>query len=197
MSLILGILASSGVAAGAPNSYESIATYTVGSGGTSSISFTSIPSTYKHLQVRFLAQDTRAGFYVGDMNMRFNSSSTGYAFHILTGNGSTAFTDKGTNYAEIYIGSGSIGTTAGGTFGAGVIDILDYTSTSKYKTTRTLVGNDHNGTGGTNNLGGRITLTSGLWQNTNAINEITIYGGDVPRFLAQYSSFALYGIKGV
>jgi hypothetical protein len=174
--------------------YESIATVTVGSGGSSSISFTSIPSTYKHLQVRFLAQDTRAGYYVGDMNMRFNSSSTGYAFHLLTGNGSAILIDKGTSYAEIYIGSGSIGTTTGGTFGAGVIDILDYTSTSKYKTTRTLVGNDHNGTGGTGSLGGRITLTSGLWQNTNAINEITIYGGTGN--LAQYSSFALYGIKG-
>ncbi len=176
------------------SSYESIATVTVGSGGSANISFTSIPSTYKHLQVRFLAQDTRAGYYIGDMNMRFNSSSTGYAFHILTGNGSIAFADQGTNYAEIYIGSGSIGTTTGGTFGAGVIDILDYTSTSKYKTTRTLVGNDHNGTGGTGSLGGRITFTSGLWQNTNAINEITIYGGNGN--LAQYSHFALYGVKG-
>jgi hypothetical protein len=58
MSLILGIL-DSGVAA-STNSYESIATVTVGSGGASEVEFTSIPSTYTHLQIRALARNTTA-----------------------------------------------------------------------------------------------------------------------------------------
>jgi hypothetical protein len=196
---ILGVVASSISGHLTPpftptGSYDALASYTVPSGGLASITFSAIPSTYTHLQVRFLAQDTRSTYWVGDMYMRFNNSSTGYAFHLLTGNGSIAFADKGTNYTEIYVGSGSIGTTTGGTFGVGVMDILDYASTSKYKVSRTLVGDDHNGTGGGGSLGGRITLASGLWQSTNAINQITFYGGNGN--LAEFSQLALYGIRG-
>jgi hypothetical protein len=46
---ILGIIASSKLTAAAGD-FESIATVTVGSGGSAVISFTSIPSTYAHLQ---------------------------------------------------------------------------------------------------------------------------------------------------
>ena len=56
------------------NSYESIQTVTVGSGGQSTISFTSIPSTYKHLQIRMLARATGAST-VG--LIRFNSDASG------------------------------------------------------------------------------------------------------------------------
>ena len=177
-------------------SYDALATYTVPSGGVSSITFAGLPTggQYTHLQIRFLAQDTRATYYIGDMYARFNSSSTGYAYHFLYGNGSSAVADQSTNQPEIYIGTGSIGTTTGGTFGVGVMDILDYASTSKYRTTRTLMGEDHNGTGGGNSLGGRVTLASGLWQDTNAINQITIYGGSGN--LAQNSQFSIYGVKG-
>jgi hypothetical protein len=70
---------------------------------------------------------------------------------------------------------------------AAIIDILDYQNTNKYKTVRDLSGYDSNGAG-------YLFYRSGLWMSTTAINrlDITSTGGT----LAQYSSFALYGIKG-
>jgi len=46
----------------------------VGSGGSATISFTSIPSTYKHLQIRGIARNT-SGSGFNKMNIRFNSDS--------------------------------------------------------------------------------------------------------------------------
>jgi hypothetical protein len=72
-------------------------------------------------------------------------------------------------------------------FGAGVIDILDYANTSKYKTIRTLSGWDKNG-------GGNVGLSSGLWLSTSAISSIVI--GSQTGNLVTNTQFALYGIKG-
>jgi hypothetical protein len=69
-----------------------------------------------------------------------------------------------------------------------VADIFDYTNTSKYTTMRTLAGCDTNGNG-------EMGFKSGLWMNTNAVTTITIVNNDSSNF-SQYSSFALYGIKG-
>jgi len=73
-----------------------------------------------------------------------------------------------------------------------VIDILDYQNTSKNKTIRGLSGQDGNASGTATNW--RIQLSSGAWYNSSAVTSITIF---VPTWtLGQYSSFALYGIKG-
>jgi hypothetical protein len=80
------------------------------------------------------------------------------------------------------------GGSAASIFGVLVLDILDYANTSKTKTTRTLMGYDKNGAG-------KVTLTSGLWNNTSAISSISIVPKDGSSW-AEYSSFALYGIKG-
>ena len=181
MSPILGILASSRLVS--TNSYESIATTTVGSGGQTTISFTSIPSTYKHLQIRGFASPTTA-----DVFMRFNGDANGnsnYARHFLYGDGSTAASGGATSSESMSFGYYS---TTSGIFGAGVADILDYTSTSKTKVARILSGGDANGSG-------LIVLYSGLRNSTAAITQIDIFptGGGSFR---QYSQFALYGIKG-
>jgi hypothetical protein len=49
-----------------------------------------------------------------------------------------------------------------------------------------------NNNGGTNEY---IRFMSGLWMSTSAISSITLYPQPTGS-LAQYSSFALYGIKG-
>lgn len=195
LNVISGILD-----AGVPpvtSSYESIQTVTVGAGGAASISFTSIPSNYKHLQVRLFGQTNRGTYGIDQMFMRFNgdgSGSTSYAYHNLIGNGSSAVTGStGTSGSIIAIGEGSFGTTTGGTFGGGVLDILDYNNANKYKTTRSLTGVDINGT--IAGYGGWVTFTSGLYMNTSAISSITIYPS-VGSLITQYSSFALYGIAG-
>jgi hypothetical protein len=159
--------------------YESIQTVTVGSGGAPSITFSTIPGTYKHLQIRLSAINTTA---LGDIYMRFNSDTgSNYKAHYLYGSGSTASAGVLTS---TYVYGGFIST--GSNTGVGITDILDYTNTNKNTTSRTLMGADRNGSGD-------LALTSGLWLNTAAITSITLLPGT--NDFAQHSSFALYGIK--
>jgi hypothetical protein len=177
-----------GVGAGPKGDYESIATVTVGSGGQATVEFTGIASTYKHLQVRAICRTTFAGPATG-VNARFNSDTgSNYALHQLYGTGASAFAYAASSQSSI-----SISTTIGSTglvsaFGVFVLDILDYTNTNKHKTVRSLVGKDLNGSG-------EVALYSGVWLNSASVTTLTILPSDGSNF-AQYSQFALYGIKG-
>lgn len=184
MSPILGIWASQNYPR-ITSSYESIATVTVGSGGAANAEFTSISSDYTHLQIRMLVRNTSTS---NGYTARFNSDSgSNYTRHLLIGNGSSASAAGDASQTKISLSDAAISTSTASVFGASVCDILDYKNTNKYKTVRTLGGFDNNGNGG-------IFFNSGLWMNTNAITSITITP-DAGNF-AQYSSFALYGIRG-
>ena len=181
LNTVFGTLSAGGAAA---NSYESISTVTVGSGGSSTVTFSSIPSTYTHLQLRFIAKAGGANAIYFRFN---NDSGSNYTRHRLTADGSSAAASGSASQTQIYTFGIAGLPTATSTFGVGVADILDYANTNKYKTFRQLDGADANGSG-------TIELVSGLWMNTNAITEINI-GLDANSF-SQYSQFALYGIKG-
>jgi len=191
MTPILGIMASqiSGHLA-SPTSYDSIATQTVGSGGVSQVTFSSIPSTYKHLQIRGIARDNRAA--AANMMKTFanNDTSASYSDHWLYGDGASpgAYAETSVNYMQLVRVASSSATT--GVFGGFVMDILDYANTSKNKTFRTLVGYDNNGSG-------LIYLTSGAYYSTSAINRIDFaVGAAGGTLISEFSSFALYGVKG-
>lgn len=170
------------------NFMEPIATTLVGSGGVNSIVFNDIPQTYKHLQLRYLAKDNR-GSAGDDIRIVFNSdtNSTSYYYHRLIGTGSSVFGQSVANENGIGL-IASTTSIATETFGAGIVDILDYTNSSKNKTVRTLSGWDSNGSG-------NIALYSNLWSNTNAISSIKLEPANGTT-LQQYSRFSLYGIKG-
>ena len=176
----IAALLDSGVTAAATD-YESIATVTVGAGGAATAEFTSIAGTYSHLQIRYIVK-VSDGFGLG---MRLNSDTgSNYTRHRLQGNGSTASATGGGGQTVMNFNSGN-GYSA---FGAGIIDLLDYTSTNKAKTVRVLDGIDTNGSGA-------ILLESGLWYATPAaVTSIQLVqlGSGV---FSQYSHFALYGIK--
>lgn len=174
-----------------PNDYESISTVSVGVGGAASISFTSIPATYQHLQLRLILRGESGAGYGNTSLLRFNGSSTNiYAYHtIQTIDGSTVYADYDINRSNIPSMRAPSQYFAANIFGAGVIDILDYANTNKFKTTRTLGSFDTNG--GTST----VQLSSGLWRSTSAINEITITDDSASGF-SRYSHVALYGIKG-
>lgn len=162
--------------------YQSISTVTVGAGGVSSITFSSIPSTFQHLQIRLSGN---AGG--NDTFFQLNGDTgTNYTRHYLYGSGTAAAVGATTSAV-----SGSAGyiasTTNTNIFGASVFDLLDYANTSKYKTSRALSGYDANGSG-------LIVLYSSLWQNTAAVTSVTLlpYAGN----FNQYTHAALYGIKG-
>jgi len=188
---ILGITAS-GITGStiSTSSYESIATVTVGSGGSSSIAFSSIPQTYKHLQMRYISADARGTYSNSPVDMTFNgSSATAYDRHVLTGDGSNAASFAEINQNFIRLEGGA---NVANTYLSGIVDILDYTSTSKAKTVRSFSGIDANAGG---NLAGEINLNSGLWYATPAaITSITLTPYSSP--FRQYTQFALYGIKG-
>jgi hypothetical protein len=172
-----------GVAA-STTSYESIATVTVGAGGSSSIDFTSIPSTFKHLQIRQFNLNSVANQTIF---IRFNSDTgSNYARHQVGGTGGVTYASGESSQTAGFIGFGA-GSTSSGYGAATITDILDYTNTNKYTTVRAISGNDYNGAG-------QIVLRSSLWMNTAAVTGITIYP-DTGNF-TQYSHFALYGIKG-
>lgn len=163
--------------------YESIETYLVGSGGQASITFTAIPSTYKHLQIRWLARGNRAGQASDGVNISFNGSAMTNGHYIFAdGSGTPAAGVQNSVTAQI---TGS--TATANVFGAAVIDILDYANTNKNKTVRTLGGFDANGSG-------QIVFTSTFQNSTSAVSSITLDDLNGTGFV-QYSSFALYGIK--
>jgi hypothetical protein len=178
-------------AAAAANSYESIATVTA-AGGETSMSFTSIPSTYKHLEIRGIARDTIADNSAANLKVRLNSDTgSNYTRHALIGDGTNAYALAGTAQDNITLIAGSMGdSSTASAFGASIISIQDYASTTKYKTIRGFSGSEAS-TASTNFY---VVLNSGLWLDTTAITSIQMLPGQTA-FKAG-STFALYGIKG-
>ena len=163
------------------NSYESIATVLVGSGGSSSISFSSIPSTFTHLQVRAISKNSSS--INSNSVLSLNGNAIGYR-HFLFGNGSSTGAGAAANGEGVISATSSVSNV----FGAFVMDILDYTNTNKNKTVRVLQGVEDNSSG-------VLAFNSFLYStNTNAITSLTLTSSGTN--FVQYSQFALYGIKG-
>ncbi len=181
MSPILGIWASQNYPR-VTNSYESIATVT-GTGSASTLSFTSIPSDYVHLQIRGINNDT-VGYFV---SATFNSdTAANYTIHQLYGDGTSIAAYGGANANYIY--AGVAGYSATSMVAPMIMDILDYKNTNKFKTCRMLTGNDSNGTNT-----GYAQFNSGLWRSTSAITRIDL---TMTGTFSTTATFALYGIKG-
>jgi len=154
--------------------------------GTNSITFSSIPSTYKHLQIRGLAICSSA---TQTIRTQFNANTgTNYMGHYLSGNGTAASAGSiATSNTYTLVGGINAGvvTTYPNLF---ILDIHDYASTTKYKTTRSFFGADMNAAGGS------VDLCSGLYMSTTAISEIKIYMSTGN--LNTGTTFALYGMVG-
>jgi hypothetical protein len=190
---ILGTLASS--VQKITGSFESIATAT-GNGSSPTITFSSVPSTYQHLQIRFIVKNSTNQNWANASRLfiRFNSDTgSNYAWHRLAGDGSTVAAQGDSSNSHMRTDYCVAGNGSGITniHGVGVIDIHDYAVTTKNKTIRTFTGSDANDLSYYPSIG----LTSGLWMNTNAITSITLTDEASSNFLSS-SAFALYGIKG-
>ena len=188
LNTVLGTL-SSGVAA-ATGSYESISSVS-GNGSSQTLQLNSIPSTYASLQIRGIVRNERnnGSFPFGNLSIYFNGTDSSNSEHRLRGDGSSATAAGSTGITACTIGSTATAAQTSNVFTAFIIDIHNYTSTSQYKTIRSIIGTDVNGTG-------RIELTSSLYQATPAaITSITIENYNGAAFSTN-SLFALYGIKG-
>ena len=172
--------------------YESITTYTLSS-SQSSITFSSIPSTYKHLQIRLTGRASGTGNRCSIWATFNGDTGSNYWWHGFAGSGSGSASAEVASTAEAYMrwGFSAIPMNDAGAsiFGGAVIDILDYRNTNKYKTARVIAGQDQN------TVNGRVQFISGLWSNTAAITSIDIKLSDSASWL-QHTKIALYGIKG-
>lgn len=173
--------------AGADSSYWLISRTTVGSAGASTIEFTSIPSTYKHLQIRAFMRGTYAGTLVSFFCQINGETGSFYSSHHVGGTGSTTYSYAGSTQTYIELNDIAADTNTASTYSNMIMDIFDYADTNKYKTTRGFLGRDFNGSG-------QLELNSGLYQKTTAVTSIKFYLG--ANAFKEYSSFALYGIKG-
>ena len=163
-------------------SFDSIATYTVGVGGSTSISFTGIPSTYQHLQLRATMRGSTQDVVKVTLN---NDTASNYTQQILYGTGTGALGIGSYNSTSYYL-TRTVGIPTGANiFATTIVDIYDYTNTSKNKTMKDMTMWDANGSG-------YIGLESGSWVNTSAVNRLDLTFSTIQ----QYSKFALYGIKG-
>lgn len=184
---IFGITASSNMTTKLTDFYQ-IATTTLGS-TTANITFSSIPQDYKHLQIRYFARTNRAA--VGeDLAITFNADgANNYSWHYMDGNGSGATSGNGYTTSRMLVPGTPAASGTASTFGSAIVDILDYTNTNKYKTIKCIGGYDANGNGS-------VLLTSGCWQSSSAITSLTFSPFTYTNSFVQYTSAALYGIKG-
>jgi hypothetical protein len=175
--------------AGPFGAYDALATATL-SATTASVTFAGIPTGYKHLQIRAIAKNgaVTSGYdYVhatfnGDTSAVYsliNTYGSGTSVGVIGGSG-------GLTYARVGILAQN-GTTS--IFGTSVVDILDYASSTKHKTVRSLAGHEANG----NNTDGVIYQYGAGWHSTSPITSITLVPAN-NSFVA-LSSFALFGVK--
>jgi len=169
--------------------FELIETITLADSTTPSVSFTQIPSVYKHLQVRAFVRSALTGTEsVENLGLLINDATSGYSFHFL-GNtsGSTSVTSSASlNTATIVAARIMGGTNESNYFSPVVIDFPEAFSTTKNKTFLASSGNP-----GQNQR--TINYRSGMLASTSPINKLTF---QVANNFTTTSKFSLYGIRG-
>lgn len=174
--------------------FDSIATVTVTGSPAAYIEFTSIPGTYKSLQIRSTQRASAGtGNYQDLSYMTFNDVSTGslysYGYNYATGTGAIGI-DAPINQNYIICCDTPRSGTAYDIFGFGITEIFDYANTNKFKSVQWTAGSALPGTQGR----GACLTGSGLYRSTSAVTKIRITA--LQTAFTTGSSFALYGIKG-
>jgi hypothetical protein len=152
--------------------YEKIAT-TTASGGSTSVTLSSIPATYTDLVLVMAGSNSSPS----DLRMRFNGDTgSNYSSTVMYGDGSSSPSFRESNQTSFY---GAIGTGISNS----IINIMNYSNTTTYKTVITR----------TNSNSFFTMAFAELWRSTSAINSVTCYVTS-----GSYNAgvtFTLYGIK--
>jgi len=168
------------------NTFELITSSTVGAGGASDITFSTIAGTYTDLCVKLSARLTAAAF-TQSLTVQFNGSTSGYSSRNLRGSGSAASSVSdvyGTD--EIYVGEIPAASATASTFGNMDLYIPNYAGSNNKSLSVDIVTED-------NQTLAWAYLSAGLWSNSAAITSIKL----IPNAgnFAQYSTAYLYGVK--
>ena len=158
------------------------------SASATSVTFSSIASTYTDLVLRISGRSDNAGLVQENIWLTFNSTSSGYSTTQLTGDGTTGASGT-TSSATILRGfyAANSGAATANSFGSAEIYIPSYTGTQK-KPVNVF------GVGETNATTAYMATTAGLSSITTAITTINIAKGNGTNWVSG-SSFYLYGIK--
>lgn len=154
---------------------------TTASGSANSVTFSSITGTFTDLVI---VLNTGNGAN-SDVRIRLNSDTgSNYSRTALTGNGSTASSFR--NSSQTYIEVDSNGFSSTSIQQNIILNILDYSNATTYKTVLSRANNASYGT----------DAIVGLWRSTSAITSIEVYNSNSSNWLAN-STFKLYGIQAV
>lgn len=165
--------------------YTLIASNTVGSGGASSITFSSIPSIYTDLIIKYSSRDTSADF-AENVAIQFNGvGGTSYSERLLRGAGNASGSFNRSSVSAINYSYSTSANATSNTFSNGEIYIPNYRS-SNLKSVSVDSVTENNATSA------YIALTAGLFSNTSEITSIALLAG---ASFAQNSTFYLYGIS--
>ena len=163
-----------------------LASSTVGAGGVANITFNNIPQNYTDLLIEFSPRIVATSDFPSVI-MRFNGSYTAnYSYKYLLGSGTAASSGNASAQTSLRLGNTSGSVQTASTFGNFLIYIPNYTSSNNKSVSVDAVGE-------TNATGAYQNLTSGIWANTTAINNISLFADSIN--LAQYTTASLYGIR--
>lgn len=166
-----------------PVTHKLIQTVTVGAGGTSAIDFTSIPATYTDLKLVFSIRTSRSNSAIDSIGLKTNNVLTNQSHRGLLGDGSSASSFTYTEISAVVVGN----TGTASIFGNGEFYLPNYSgSTNKSASVDSVQEN--------NATQARTDIGAGLWNQTTAINQLTLYSQNSATIL-QYSSASLYGIS--
>ena len=155
--------------------YEPISTQTLGT-ATATVTFSSIPATYTDLVLVFNGTAASAQF----MELRFNGdTATNYSATRLSGNGSSAISDRTSTQDVMFVGNLHTAQTTN------ILQIMNYANTTTFKTVLCR----------SNQAGAQVSARVGLWRKTpEAITTILVRPGGGANFSIG-CEFTLYGIK--
>lgn len=170
----------------AEGSYEPIQTIFLSS-NQQNVTFTSIPQTYKHLEVRAITRDTYPNTYPGTYAL-FNGVGNG-TFNYIGGDGGGGGGGIG-GAQSAYTGNSAGGDTPTGNYATWICRIPDYTESNKQKMMTVMQGNSANTYSN--------TIALWVWSSgaTTPVTSILFGEGDTNYKLVAGSSWCLYGIKG-
>ena len=170
-----------------PNTFELIASSTVGAGGTADITFSSISGSYTDLVIKISARTTRSNYF-DNINFRLNGGTTSNSqIYLISYDGTSVLSGSGSANGGEVLSAITGATATASTFGSVDVYIPNYASSTTYKSFSADAVTENNATAN------RSGLTANLYSSNTAVTSITIAPQNGT--FVQYSTAYLYGVK--
>ena len=150
-------------------------------------SFGNIPQNFAHLELHsYVRTGTGYNFAQDFTFIRFNGdNSNNYFSNWMEADGSNTSASNIGLTSYIRTGLCPANSATAGLYGVSILQIFDYSNTSKFKTVKAISGNDRNGSGA-------VGIYGGVYQSTSAITSINF--GAANWYDAVGSFHVLYGV---